>query len=775
MSIKTPYNLVPFDPKQVLYPKWAKAIQHDQAFENSLSGYIELKITNKTALFIAQGQLKAKKDRDPNQVLQFFTLNDKPALPATSLKGMIRNVLETLSFGKMPFVNDHTYAVRDFAPLSSYLSEFKKDNIRCGWLSKTKQGHYKLEDCGLPYRIHQDKISDELNLFARNIEENFRELEQEETQDLIRSARYKYEQFPKNSFLNEAEALSFTRIEHKNLKLVEPDPNGDLEGKIVFTGQPSPDKKYEFVFGECNQIIEKLPQNVVTNFIFNYAQAQREKPSIDWAFWFAKLENHEAIPVFFQLDKTGKIKHMGLSYLYKLKSPNSTRKLSQDPYLNSYPDLAECMFGYTFEQETKMQALKGRVHFGHAQLAPNSPCKIRNQAVELVLSSPKASYYPSYIKQELDASGKVKTYKTYMNENIEINGRKRYPVHTETKTFRQEPDQNIEKIKTLFQPLEAGAVFESKIYFHNLLEVELGALLSAISFHQTPDCYHSLGMAKPFGYGRVKLEITQICLQKHGQEETQKLKDYTPYLAAYENLMNQSFHGKWAEQAAIIELFSMVKISPNRLNDDLAYMPLIDFRNKKGDKSKSYALKKHSELRGQTSQLKLNQIGQAINLPTSISLARHDYLDELESRTQKAKEEQQKKLNKLRDDLKNELEKIRSEAIKKQQNEENNKQFNLDYQGGSLGELMKQLRLYTAKAKGFNDYEKFKKQNPDLLPPYLGQFVNEIQARLRLCYGKRGEANKKEQATWKNKAFWGQLGEIIGADLAQALEKECSN
>ena len=40
------------------------------------------------------------------------------------------------------------------------------------------------------------------------------------------------------------------------------------------------------------------------------------------------------------------------------------------------------------------------------------------------------------------------------------------------------------------------------LHIHNLKDYELGALLAAITFcNKYEKCYHSLGYAKPFGYG----------------------------------------------------------------------------------------------------------------------------------------------------------------------------------------------------------------------------------------------------------------------------------
>lgn len=68
--------------------------------------------------------------------------------------------------------------------------------------------------------------------------------------------------------------------------------------------------------------------------------------------------------------------------------------------------------------------------------------------------------------------------------------------------------QNVsDKIYTTLTPLSGGTKFKSTVIFHNLRPEELGALLSALTFHgyKEKECCHQLGQAKPFGYGRIKI------------------------------------------------------------------------------------------------------------------------------------------------------------------------------------------------------------------------------------------------------------------------------
>ncbi|WP_201030183.1 hypothetical protein, partial [Campylobacter fetus] len=140
-----------------------------------------------------------------------------------------------------------------------------------------------------------------------------------------------------------------------------------------------------------------------------------------------------------------------------------------------------------------------------------------------------------------------------------------------------------------------NTTFQGKLKFHNLKKVEIGALLSAITFHDQGDiCMHNIGMAKALGYGKIDIKL-----------ELQNLKfDKKEYLKKFEELMT-NFKSDWKNSDQLVELFAMANIT-TKTNKQLAYQllknpKLNDFTNKpeKNDfifakKAKKY-LKAHSQ------------------------------------------------------------------------------------------------------------------------------------------------------------------------------------
>jgi CRISPR-associated protein (TIGR03986 family) len=436
---------------------------------------------------------------------------------------MLRSVIEVMSFSKMHDgnVNNDKYSVRDFqnnkkGEIYPMLDLAKQ--VRGAWLRKDGDKYY-LQDCGAPGRIPHhwiktDNFDGERTFrsffktgggFSGNKEEH-------------KSAKFKYAKFGESSSREngfvEAKYGKDNSVDVR--KFYKIDPLSNKRGTLVFTGQPSPRKEvpkggtgkpsgkiHEFIFFETNNAEIEIDREIIENFFFAYFNHDTGRQSIDWKYWKPKLDRGEKIPVFFRYEneKAQTIKDMGLSYLYKIIYKKSVLDAIPDSHKQDRRDFTETLFGYI----DNTQSLKGRVHIGHAK-AVNTGIPL--QAETSVLSGPKASYYPNYIRQT-GKDGRTKKYYTFMDDTAVIAGWKRYPIHKYGVVSNPGSTENS-KVETSFVPLDSGVEFDFKIRVHNVRKAELGALLSAITFHNTNGTYHSLGMAKPLGYGKTTLEIKSL-------------------------------------------------------------------------------------------------------------------------------------------------------------------------------------------------------------------------------------------------------------------------
>lgn len=95
MKITAPYNFVPLNEK-VFYPSWSEQVTQDLPFSDSEDGVIEVKLKNVSPLFTRDGALEKHSahimGKDGKR--HYF-------IPGTTIKGMLREIVEIMSFGKM--------------------------------------------------------------------------------------------------------------------------------------------------------------------------------------------------------------------------------------------------------------------------------------------------------------------------------------------------------------------------------------------------------------------------------------------------------------------------------------------------------------------------------------------------------------------------------------------------------------------------------------------------------------------------------------------------
>ena len=530
-EVKSTYNFVtaPLE-SEVFKPDWAEQVSHDIPFSDGECGEIELTITAKSPVFIRNGHAEGKEEFEFSHIK--IDGQKRYFIPATSLKGMVRNVLEILSFSRMCQIANNRYAIRDLSSQDNpYMTSYDSSTVECGWLKEDKEGNWSIENCGKPVKISHGEIDEFFESYKTNFKETYQVEEyypvEEVSFEKKDSISFKYQgktfKKPKKTY-NEKNKRVYKKLDNRNKNAffkyqtlqkktgqfynsISLDENS---GTLVFTGQSSlrneeeeTGKYNEFIFLDVQKGLLRISSEQQKDFKFIYFDHDANNISKDWEFWKAKLGKGEKIPVFFNADSETTVKHFGLAYMYKLPYEHSIHQtLPYRDYDHSGKDLAETIFGTT---DKGKGMLKGRVMFSHVFSDNARPyAELKRE----ILASPKASYYPFYIDQQHSK----KDHKTYMGEDALLRGIKRYPVHQEAKSGEYSSQQKRNKdIFSEFRPLEAEAVFKGSIRFHNLRKVEIGALFSALTFHGQEDLlYHSVGSAKPLGYGKISLKIDQL-------------------------------------------------------------------------------------------------------------------------------------------------------------------------------------------------------------------------------------------------------------------------
>jgi len=607
--IKAPFNFVPLSEK-VFFPPWANQVSHDIPFSDGESGVIDVTITAKSPIFVRnhfqEGDSFYHEPTTGKKIsTKFCNHNGEFYIPGSTLKGEIRNVFEIMSFSKMSFIENQKYSVRDMTPEKYGPRGDKKklfDDLlvgkatHCGFLVKSGN-NYQIEECEAIRAIKHETF--EVDLSDKTAQEKYDIFG---TSDNALNIKIK----KLNSNITDCMGKASRRK-----RLAEYDDASNTVGTLVFTGDIN-NKCHEFVFIKNNRRVN-ISKEVFESFENVYF---KDENSDSGQYWKDEFNDGlgRAVPVFYRKSNNGNIISMGLTQLYKLEYKKSLYDGLYNDHKSKKSDLAQLIFGYsssdneklskyTDEEKKLVSALKGRVQFSHF--------KNINEAQELheiskVLNSPKATYYPFYIKQNDIDGDNVNKYTTLMDNQAYINGWKRYPVHIEADLSNDNP--NNEDILTIFKPLDTGAVFKGKIRFHNLRKSEIGALLSALTFHNTRNCFHNIGMAKPFGFGKIKIDIN--------------FENKDEYINEFERIMNSELNNEWKRSEQIQELFKMAQ--ENGI-ENLTYMEL-------GNPDERHSVNEFTEVKKRREYLKpYSQIFQQYERPlTPEEQAEVNRLEDLE-------------------------------------------------------------------------------------------------------------------------------------------------
>lgn len=214
------------------------------------------------------------------------------------------------------------------------------------------------------------------------------------------------------------------------------------------------------------------------------------------------------------------------------------------------------MFGWVDDDSS----LKGRVQIGNAFSSRSLKDEELCAPVSGVLGTPKPSFYPLYLKQD------KYPYKTYSTEGATISGTKRYRIHKGDSVTVLPQGNGNENIMSKIIPVPAGQTFKMRIVVHNMRKMEIGALLSAVTFNHTQGAYHNIGSAKGFGYG--KMECANLSLHGFAFSEEEYLKAFEYEMSLF---TKAKYSCLWRETT---QVKSLVAIMSEHENSDVRMMEM---------------------------------------------------------------------------------------------------------------------------------------------------------------------------------------------------------
>lgn len=614
-----PYNFVPLS-TEVFTCGLVDDYSHDVPFRDGLCGWLDLTIEAATPLLVGGAREKAS-DREAGWV-EFCKLPDGGEsfyIPGSSLRGLIRNVIEIAGFSRFNLVDDRRFSFRDLSGgnqrggmIRKYMDRMNGDYgvPQAGWLF-FEDGRWKVTPC----KYARIRLSEICDVKPRDLQH--------------KPAPVKYAAVKKYLARKGRGLEGYFRVTQRDespdkeiMSLANEGEPGARPGCIVVTGQPNPKKTKEFVFFGTDNRVVPVPEEVMNGFrdiheTESTATSHFGREDRDQTTW-QYFRSADRIPVFFHEDG-GKVRQLGLSRMYKVPADRTIHELRRNSgdhkAREDELDLAEAMFGRVFERQAAAhsedgdgppgkdeKSLKGRLSFGHARLTSDHKPVEQPPAI---LSNPKASFVPGYIHQhETQRPGQLRhgaDYAHYLDDTSVLRGWKRYPVRPLAAAAVQEIPDNLKskrKMQTRLRTLPAGVRFHCRLRIHNMKPFEVGALLWALTFGDSPAHAHALGMGKPFGFGQIRIGL-------NGENPLQHLtcNDGNPLVPEVPNLI-QTFVGRmedwakgtknlsngWSGSDQITALLAMADPEQVTIQDNgvaqgaagpLRYMELEDFRDGK--------------------------------------------------------------------------------------------------------------------------------------------------------------------------------------------------
>ena len=443
---------------EVVYPN-EQRVFFDKYNSERNTGHINLEIANKTPLFI----------RGKNEF--FLLINGKPIIPGSTLRGLIRNMVGVLSYSKIEFINDSRFFYRSFADAALRLrAEYNRKitiSTNVGILFQNNKRDYSLVPTRLIGTIPDVNIVNDC---------------------IFNPTTRRWKLY--------SGSMPSGRTRKEN--------NYEIEGRLT-TDPGAIEIKWD------DNLIKEY-ENDINRKGFDVLKELKSKP----------ICKTNGIPVFYQVDSSGKLISFGNTKNYRLPYQLTVKNhlypchSQHEVFTNERGDTTEkidfvnLIFGKTSENNKDEQAIATRVYFEDA-ICDNP--RFDSTMVLKILASPKPTSFQLYLEQQPDGvntspsalkhwndtDAAIRGFKNYWHKN-DITG----VVYRERVGTQKPSSSNPDPIR----PISSNNTFIGRIRFENLTNIELGALLYAL---ELPDgCCHKIGMGKPLGLGTIQIKPTIV-------------------------------------------------------------------------------------------------------------------------------------------------------------------------------------------------------------------------------------------------------------------------
>lgn len=517
-----PYNFIPLcNPKVVEIPDGIP--DFNTYHDDRNTGWIEVEIETKTPLY-TRDTTTPEEERSETINSDFYSPGGVPRIPGSSLRGMIRTLVEIVSFSKFVTYTDRLLYYRGLADKSNLRKEYQ-DHMS-SYDRKARKANYKMSAGFLRRKP---------NSFDYEIipVEGFGQIPKSKAREKVR--RLPGREYREFEFYHIDEGCLVVSGDMKNKKKDWVLSDRELEKEIV----PIPEEDIENYHNDSTRS-DKVPDLIhLADRMAAKPAKEQEKIPCFYVRWEDALGNlrvsfghtamfrlayekniGEHIPLdAYKITERAlqelKRKNLEPKVLEKLKAltgqpftkygfaakltqADITRKKERDLIMayTGIIDFAEAIFG-------NEKTFAGRVFFEDAVLqdGQNPEEVLMAEGTPKILSTPKPTTFQHYLAQSSDNIRQLNHY----NSNAAIRGNKLY-WHKSGKHWQETDQEAIKKHHTQYtkiRPVKPQTTFVGRIRFENLSDRELGALLFALDLPK--GCFHKLGMGKPLGLGSIHI------------------------------------------------------------------------------------------------------------------------------------------------------------------------------------------------------------------------------------------------------------------------------
>ncbi len=523
-----PYNFVPLN-RQVIENNHTIPLA-DIYDTNKNTGWIDIEIETLTPIYI-RGTLKPEEveaEIENKNKSDFYAPAGRLRIPGSSLRGMVRNMVEMISFGRFHFFDNKRLYYRGLADRSNLRTEYQQRMSSYDRATRRTQYNFSV---GVLRKCQKHERG--LHFEIKSSGSNFRQILKTEARKITEQRGYKYNEF------------CYYRLDRSYLVVSGNMPNKKRDWLIAFPSDdaeiiPIPDEDIRSYREDRNRdtngldLLEeaRLSDSIEGDVPCFYVRWQDEQGNDRISFGHTGMFRlayeksiGEHVPIISHrvdesvlervkdslpkpipeellqlIDQEFAEKDLS-TILVNMQLKEHNRKLKKNEILAilqaaAKMDFSESIFG-------NATTFAGRVYFEDAFLIESQKRSALGEKTPKILSMPKPTTFQHYLTQSSDEVKQLNHY----NNNSAIRGYKVYwHKSDDTRHWEETDTARVENSNqyTRIQAICSGIAFHGRIRFENLSNVELGALLFALDLPY--GWGHKIGMGKPLGLGSIRIK-----------------------------------------------------------------------------------------------------------------------------------------------------------------------------------------------------------------------------------------------------------------------------